>query len=729
MNTDLAFASHSSCDPIILAAHVAPVFAVTFAPPTDDAGQRLWGHLPVELREDTRLKLEALEVIDCAKNRRFAIVQIARSHDGELGWSKQRLEKQYYDYRSTGDWTLVVDQRRAGATWRDELAVAIGDKVDGDRKAVPEETVRWIRGLAFGQQRTIKGAIRRAHRIWKTHQDPRPDHNGLYEVYQRIPGYTEWPKADDKGKHPAGWSPRNLYDRCKITPFEDAATKQGRGAARNFRLPVKTTSVGLKFGAIFQTDDKELDFNVNLLGQIKAMRPRGFAMIEGLTRSITTALWKPTFWDLEESRKKALLKRDYHILIIHHLLSTGYRNDDNGTLIVDEKGTAHADEEFAKRVFDATGGKVRFDHGAIDRRQAHAGQFKGPARGNPQHKPLIEGYWRILTDAMADLPGQVGKDRNHAPEQNEALMAYNEKIVGAMLVKPEWRELLQTPVLWWPMAQKVINAIMEEIDAREDHAIEGWEENGFVQFLWRATRDSSDWLPMAALESMPDAARTALSSMISADASLRMVRKMSPAAARRKMCRIDPLTQLPIGSLPLLFSEAMAHEYGHPVRVTADGLIEFDDSAVSPDTLGFIAFEGGKRLGVGEKFLAFFDQMAPDRGLALADARLRVVGVCPAYPRVLPTDKEGLTKIKRMAEADEALQLAAIQRDTRPAAIRAAAMHVHNAQAMQGATPGQRARQQRADHTSKEIISDLAERARESGVGQTSNSPLEQLAP
>jgi hypothetical protein len=76
--------------------------------------------------------------------------------------------------------------------------------------------------------------------------------------------------------------------------------------------------------------------------------------------------------------------------------------------------------------------------------------FEGARKGNYRFKGAIESFFNLVRNETAMLPGQVGKDRDHSPEQMVGLERYNNQLLKAAAeLKPEEAARLKFPVLEW----------------------------------------------------------------------------------------------------------------------------------------------------------------------------------------------------------------------------------------------------------------------------------------
>jgi hypothetical protein len=81
----------------------------------------------------------------------------------------------------------------------------------------------------------------------------------------------------------------------------------------------------------------------------------------------------------------------------------------------------------------ASGGAIKVERGGMQGAAAHAGQYAGRSKGNFRIKAALESLGNLIHNEMAFLPGQTGKDRQHAPEQLHGLLKHNDALLlGAL---------------------------------------------------------------------------------------------------------------------------------------------------------------------------------------------------------------------------------------------------------------------------------------------------------
>jgi hypothetical protein len=580
-------------------------------PKSDEAA--LCRTVPYEAQKELRLLLHAMEVIHKSDKvmvacRRLAATFAARAElRGARGFRAETLRQKYYAFvRSQGDWRVLLNKAKAPQ-------VTTG---------LPAAFLEFWRGLCEDNQRVCSEALRELHHIFRTHHSL----DGKRFI-KAIPGYDHWPVADPRTGVPAGWTEKNLY---RHTPdrFELAASRIGRKAASEFRLKLRTTRVGLRLGEFFEFDDHEYNVIVNFPGQWKAMRPRGFAAVDVLSGCCFSHAIKPTLWDEAEEKKRVLTERDFMWFVVSVLTTTGYRTDERGTTLIVEHGTAAIRDAFERRIVDATGGKVRIERSGRYGRPAHGGQMRGEGGGNFRFKPHVEGFFRLLDDRLASLPGQVGKGRDFSPEQLPGIQGYNRALLkDAANMTPERAALLQWPVLLWQDFAGQVDRVMDDIGNDTTHKLEGWEK---LKFIVQERREGLD-LPVAR----------------------RLSRREVFNGLRGELVRLDDF------HLPALLGPENALRSGEPLTVR-EGEFEFEDFEMGSEPFRFQAVNEAGRLREGEKFTCFVNPFNPSV-LVACDARLRVVALCPPVAMPCRNDREAIQKLQGAVGHWEAAALAPVR--------------------------------------------------------------------
>jgi len=567
--------------------------------------------LPHTARQKAMLRLFIVEEMDAAPNKFAASIAISERL-GQRGLSPSRIRVLYYQFKRSGDLLDLVDK-------------AAAPEFSGrPRAGLPAEFRTWVAGFLMLNQRGV--TRERYRRLLERLEAWRLTRRAEFA----LPGYAEPPLNAPHQEHPVGWSYARL-SKLRPTPFERAAIGIGRMASRAFLPPVYTTRVGMKVGQVLYFDDQLHDVRVNFPGNRKAQRPLELVCMDAFSACFVAHGFKPVTWMDTTETRVTLRGEDMLWFAVHWLTRVGWR-EDTGTLLVAEHGTACFPKDFQELVHRLTGGKVTFTAGGVHRRAACPGMFDGAARGNFRIKAGLESSFNLVRNETADLeafPGQVGKDRLHAPEEWEARIRHNEKLLDAReLMSPELAAELRLSFLSWPQFIDRALRLYDRLNRREAHKLEGWQAAGNITCEFRLPLGGgafTPWMPAAPLAALPDDKRLPLLSAIEADpAALSRTRLMTPHEVWHR--DKQELTRAPGSWLPLVLPLAMAIER----RVSDQHLFEFEEQEISPGPLRFLAQLHQRMLRPGEKYQTWLNPWQPDE-LHLCDTRGRYLGACEPW--------------------------------------------------------------------------------------------------
>lgn len=619
--------------------------------------------IPAKVQTEVNLLLEICRRIHESSNKAAAIRAIAAlpENRSRKGFSESSLGRKYYAYAQSGDWRDLVNRAKAPA----------------EKVGLPLAFAQFFKKLCGQNQRCCSQAMRDLLIIWRTRHTPE------HKLVKAIPGYAEWPVADPRTGVPEGWTERNLY-RYIPDAWSLKAARTGRAAASQLRLKVYRTRVGLAVGEFYQFDDHEYDLKVNFPGQRKAMRPRGFSAIDVLSGSAFAKSFKPTLWDEANEKKQALTERDMMWFVIHVLCEYGYRDVPQGTALCVEHGTAAIRGEFEDRIIQATGGNVRIERSGKfgtegGGRLALHNQFNGAPKGNFRFKALIENFWNIINNYLAALPGQVGKDRDHSPEQLHGAEAYNNRLLKLETVLPaEVAAQLRKPFYSWNEFLDAALRCYTAIDHAASHELEGWEACGFDIQEWRLN-EISDWLPQQQLLTYPKEQRTLAMTLINANDNLLRRRRLSRAEAFARGREL--LTPLPAYEMPTLMGEENALRGGAPI-VASSGVFAFENADMGPGEHRYKAVDefGGV---LRDKYICFVNPFSPSV-LVACDAKLRVKAICRPVIVSAHNDRDSINRGMGEARKWETDRIAEFESRHADAIQAKAEMHEHNGNLLAG---------------------------------------------
>jgi hypothetical protein len=615
-----------------------------FAIPPDDLPEFL--ALPQAVRASVHKWLSICQQITNSPKVRPACKRIAAMMQGLRGCSARRIATRYYEYMRASDWHVLVDWAKAGPAARGDTNAALPPDFVPFWKALRED---------FKRNGGDKAAWRELKHIYRFRCSSA--RQGKITEYKTIPGYgRDWPAADETTGFPRGWSYSNL-SRPQYSPdlWEKKVARIGKSAAAHLGKQVHTSRIdpstgkSLAFGQFIMFDDQEYDLKTNFLSRAgsanrKAMRPLGFNALELLSASCFAQSFKPTIWDDATDGKRKLTERDFLWFVVHVLTTFGYRNDQIGTKLILELGTAAIrNKQIISRLESITNGRVTIDTSGVDTSPAFAGLFESAAKGNFKFKAALESFFNLVRNEFAMLPGATGKDRDHCPAELHGRDRYNDKLLKLAAALPAERAaLLKYPFLEWNQFIGLALDIYRIIDERTDHELEGWKKLGFIANEWRLSVDSQHWLPMQQFLALPAPQQSVMRTMVDHTPGLTRARQLSPREVFHQQRVAAPMAKLPeFMILDLLGDDVDQTQVCE--RTVKGRYIEFDDRDLDPDPLRFDATLDGRRLRHGQTYLTLINPFNPTQ-LHLFNASRAYIG---AIPRDFAPCRSDLDAVRR----------------------------------------------------------------------------------
>jgi hypothetical protein len=548
-----------------------------------------FSRLAEPVRDGLLDRLRWIHRIEGESRKGEAVTQAALA----LDLSEAQIHRIRRDYKA-GGWQSLLDNR-------------------GQRGSqLPEACQEFVRTLHFQHQRSTTG--REVHRtiierwqMWKRTGDAK----------YAIPGYETPPPAGPKG-YPAGWSEDSVM-RLRPDKYALTTVRQGAKAAYKYLPSILKTRVGLRFGEVVFADDNQFDLKVMPCGTgQRALRPEGFAFLDYLSGCFLTHVERLRWWDKKGDQYRTLNAADFTWALIAHLQRNGFRKDETGTTFVLEHGTAcgfanaklatpggfHSLDEALSAV---SGGCIKVDRSGLFNKPAFAGMLFCPqSSGNPNYKGPLESMWSMVRTRMASLPGPTGRNRDLKPAEQYGLDKYIEKLLKLWeRMDDRHRAAMIRPVLTPEEFGAAAAAAYAVINARTDHALEGWEKLGFTAPQLRfMPNESSAWLTRHQVEALPASAQAYLQSVAATPGHMRPA-KLSPADVARQFA--GELTKLPDHCIPLLVPTAWAR----PATVRANRTIAIQDQLLGSEAFQYVArFEdrdGARVLLPGTKVLCYLN--------------------------------------------------------------------------------------------------------------------------
>jgi hypothetical protein len=384
-----------------------------------------------------------------------------------------------YDAWTREGWTALVDKNRCR-----EHAVHAAEAVEH-----PEEFLEWLTGLIMANQRKTAPAIRKLHRmLWKG--DPIPGYGTWREVMPDAKAAAKCPRII-----PRGWSATSLLRALDIRKAELAMARQGSAAARA-RLPhIVGTRDGVRCLEFVQFDDLQSDQRVIVAGIRQTVRPMLFTSADVASAMVPVWGARPER-PRDDGTRERLCERDVLWLIGMLLERYGYPVEYDMHLCV-ENGTATIRAADAAALYELSGGRIKVCYGGMQGELILAHTER--AVGNFRSKALLESTHNLFHNEMADMKGQIGRNRDTAPQ---ALMKMEQEAVAlaevGTLLSPEQRAALDLPFATWAEWHEYALQVWDRINTRTAHKCEGFAR--ITQ--WRLKGATTNWLPETALAAM-----------------------------------------------------------------------------------------------------------------------------------------------------------------------------------------------------------------------------------
>ena len=588
----------------------------------------LWQRLSTEERTVVNFWLDVIVRFEAAPDKMLAIAEIQARNPGRKGLSSSAIYARVSAYRSDGlEGIIPIRAMR-------KLGIADG--------GLPTEFVNWWQTLCVQNQR---GKIAAAYRSLII------DHLMAGEV---IAGYSadwrgiyaaEHPHAPlprtcpyrVSGLVPHGWSYRNLV---ALRPSEDvmAACTMGVGAGRMLLPSIPHTRAGLPFGSLFVVDDIQHDNKVNFLGQQQAERPLELGMMECLTGRFVS--WGVVPTRRNEDGTREMIKESYmRYLLCDLLCRVGIHPD--GCTILAEHGTAAIRGALLEQINSLIGGRLRVSTSSVLGEPLVAGLFAERPRGNPKFKAMLESTWNLLHNELAALPGQVGKDRDHSPQDITGRDRENGQLVKIAQELPErYAAALIMPYVNYHDFVKALTLVKQRIEMRSDHNLEGWEACGFTRQVV-VHQDGHEVCLDDLRKKLPSdkfAAFMANAEILGADV---RCQRLSPLEAWRKCERDTRLVRYPLSVAAVVLGPTL----GKVIEVKRDGTLEMTNE-FTRERISYAAMaESDSGIAIplvrGTKYLVHINPFDRTRALISTDDG-RWIGVAKGFVATTHGDTEAV---------------------------------------------------------------------------------------
>ena len=507
--------------------------------------------------------------------------------------------------------------------------------------------------------------------------DAIPGYGKWQDIYFKVHGYR--PAADEpcpwsERNPPPGWSLRNLM-QLKPGKFALAAARIGMGEAKIDFLPtVRLTRVGLLPCQVVEVDDMWYEHMVVFGGNAKPQRVVEFAAMDRLTGHVICHLAKPVV-EAEDGKRKTL--KSAWVRYLYHYLLCVVGVPAGGCVIKGEHGTASQDDTFAgaleaiNAVREGEGRKpVAFRAGSIVTEPLAKGLPDVQHHGNPRHKGMIEQMHATLknyTDAL--VFGNVGGGRGVQPEEAYGMVREDAALMAlqtACAARPPYQLpstncQLKYNFPTWAAFARAADEAHERMDERTDHALEGWEECGFMVGELKVS-GMPHWTAMPRMAALPAERAAQVRALVASGAAEYRERRMSPAEAWAGATKAAKLETVSPAFAPMILGRELAH-----VGTVGDRLTVAVRDAETGERYTVAAIIDGRPLERGAKVLVWVNPM--DAGKAIVcDAKGRFLGVAGTVQAVRADADASVPELQRQlgmrsaALADEKERLAPIVR-------------------------------------------------------------------
>ena len=409
--------------------------------------EEFYNDYPAEEQESVRDLHDLMKVIDTAKNPHRGSKEAARLTHAR--WSAKRLETLHTEWRAAGrDWRALVNR----AKYPDARAARL-----------PEEFREFVRAEISGNQRKTAPAVRKVLRRWEQWWRTGDPHYAL-------PGFAVCPPPGPKARFPAGMSPKTL-ERLAPPPAELELARIGVAAALSLLPQIPGTRAGARFLEWVSGDDVWLKRKCCVEG-FGAVRVVQFGLMDYAASYYLDGFIQRPVLPRRDGTTEQLKRRDFLWCVALMLERYGYPLDYVMHLIC-ERGTATLSQAEARFLYEISDGHIIVGWSTMEGEMVAAWEER--ESGNSNAKGWHESFHNLYANEEADLPGQVGKDRDHSPAallgRERAATALN--AVG-LLLTPEQRARLPLP---FPTAQECYAQSLERvgwINGRKEHACEGF---------------------------------------------------------------------------------------------------------------------------------------------------------------------------------------------------------------------------------------------------------------
>jgi hypothetical protein len=420
----------------------------------DSAAEREEFHnsYPPEEQDSVRDLHDLMMRIDEAPNRHRGSKSVQNAR-----WSAKRLEALHAEWVAAGrDWRVLVNKAKYP---------------DAREPRLPQEFRDFIREKFSANQRVNAAPYRQIIRQWDTWLrtgDPRFAIPG----YVDTDGFPVAPKPGRKAKYPDGWSLRNL-NRFAPSKAELTMARIGVAAAMVWLPKIPGTREGVRFLEYVSGDDVWLKRKVCVEG-FGAVRVVQFGLMDYAASYYLDGFVQRPVLPRRDGTTERLKRRDFLWTVALMLERYGFPLDYVMHLIC-ERGTATMSKAEARFLYEISDGHIIVGWSTMEGEVVAAWEER--QSGNSNAKGWHESFHNLYANEEADLPGQVGKDRDHSPAallgRERAAVALNDL---AMILSPEQRAALPMP---FPGVRECYAQSMQRvgwINDRKEHGCKDFDQ-------------------------------------------------------------------------------------------------------------------------------------------------------------------------------------------------------------------------------------------------------------
>lgn len=568
----------------------------------------------------------------------------------QLGISADTLKRKYYTWIKSGNNIMSLADGR----------IKTGERASTARTHDPAFLAHW-HGLYLACQRNAGAARYLLCKQWKNKEI--------------IPGYEGWPGWP---AIPAGWSKTNL---AKLAPKEldRVLMRQGVRAAAPLLPQVFATRVEGWAGGVILLDDVWLDILVTDSGA------QGIPLQLGALDYYTgkRLCWGQKLRCKDEESGKNIQLRDSDMRLMLALWGATIGYSRRGTTLVAENGTAAISKDVEDILTRASNGLIKVDRSGITgRKQALTRGHGGRGFGNPRHKAALESWHNLLHNYMCHLLAPRGHNRTE-PEWLAGLVAEEKALLKKAEDLPRERQnMLRHYMLTMRQLCDELIKIVQDINNRTDHHLEGWEACGFRVTEARLSERSADWTAMDDMD--PRMAEMIVRLAHDTGDDLIRHRNMSPSEAWDYSVSQpgNDLVPLPLWAICDILGKDMART----VKIKGS-YIRFRDKSISSEELIYeskICRPDGLLYELPDGAYSVFVNPFDSKHLFVCDAQYRCMGVASLVQRVSHNDPHAIEQAMGKVAARRAEQMERVRVVEAPLEASIIAQREHNRRVVEG---------------------------------------------